>query len=493
MGARMPGLASRAVRGVAWLTLGGWGARVVQLVVLALLARVLAPSDFGLFAISSVFAALVGVLQDLGIPDALVQRAEIDPAHLDSAHAALVAIGGALAVLSWLTAPLVADLYGEPELTAVAQVLGVTFALSAPGLVPRSLMRRELRFDRIAGAWLAGSVAGGVAAVALAWRGHGALALAAGRAVECAVTSVGLRSSCGWRPTTRLVPARLRELVAFGVPVAGFRAINFANRHGDDLLIGWFLGPVWLGFYDVAYRVFRTGSNLLIEGAYSVGLPVFAQLAADRESLRRGYLQTTRALAAIATPAFLGLAAVAPDFVRLAFGAGWEPAVPVLRVLAFVGLLHAVQTASSPLLVATGRPGARLLFAGASAVANLVAFWIAVRFGIVAVALAFAIRAYLFAPLLQRLVAREIGVGTRELLASIAGPTGAALAMALVVLALNAWLAPQLALPARLAVSVGIGVALYAAGLGMAAPQLLRDWLHALRSLAQPAEPRTST
>jgi PST family polysaccharide transporter len=211
--------------------------------------------------------------------------------------------------------------------------------------------------------------------------------------------------------------------------------LNFFNRRSDDLLIGYFLGPVALGYYSVGYRVLRLLSRLVTTISGEVVFPTFSRLQGQPDRLRAAFYTATQLTGLVAIPIFVSVAVLAPGLVPAVFGNQWAPSVPVMQILAFIGILHSVFFFNRAVIMASGRPGWALALTAVSAVANVVAFSIAVRWGIVAVAAAFVIRAYVLSPLPILAVRRLIGLSLRRYLAQYyAAALGAVVMAALMVL-----------------------------------------------------------
>jgi PST family polysaccharide transporter len=225
-----------------------------------------------------------------------------------------------------------------------------------------------------------------------------------------AVRALLLWVVCGWRPGFNVSIKHFKELLSFGINVIGIELLGFLNRRTDYLLIGYFLGPIALGYYNVASKLLTIMTQLLTGTTTQVALPTFSKIQKETGRLRRAFYTATELTSLFAFPAFFGMAAVTPELVPALFGDQWYPSIPVMRVLALIGILQSVFFFNGPVLKAIGKPFLVLCLSTLSAVANIVAFTIAVRWGIVAVAAAFVIRGYLLAPIPLLVVRKFIGI-----------------------------------------------------------------------------------
>jgi O-antigen/teichoic acid export membrane protein len=425
-------LRQRAATGVFWSGLHSGGRQVISLVVFLVLARLLEPRQFGQIALAGVFLAFIQIFLDQGFADAIVQRANVEKAHLDSAFWATIGVAFVLIAVAVSSAGLVAAAFGEPVLAPVIQVLSASFLLGALASVQTAILRRRLLIKGLAARSLVAAVVGGVVGVAMAFLGFGVWSLVGQQLAGSAAAVIVLWRVSEWRPGVEVSRRHLGELWSFGINIVGINFVNFFNRRSGDLLIGYFLGPVALGYYSVGYRVLRLVSRLVTTISGEVVFPTFSRLRADPERLRAAFYTATQLTGLVSIPVFVSIAVLAPGLVPVLFGDQWAPSIPVMQILAFIGILQSVFFFNRAVIMASGRPGWALALTAVSGVANVVAFSIAVHWGIVAVAAAFVIRAYVLSPLPILAVRRLIGLSLRRYLAQYyAAGLGAAVMAAL--------------------------------------------------------------
>jgi O-antigen/teichoic acid export membrane protein len=474
-GGEAGGLGGRVARGLTWTVIHTWGGQALSLVVFVILARLLTPADFGLVALAVVFVALAQLIVDQGLGDALVQRREITPSHVDTAFWVAMATGAVLTVVAFVAAWPIAAAVDEPALVPVLQVLSVTFILSALTSIPIALLTRELAFRLLAIRAIASIVVGGIVGIAMAFAGFGVWALVGQQVAAAALSVVLLWSVTDWRPRLQASAEHFRQLFGFGIRVVGSDILGFVSRNADNFLIGVFLGVVPLGIYAVGYRILDTSQRLLINVARKVTFPAFSRLQHDPGRMRRAYLRATRAGSVLILPGYIGLALVAPELVVALFGATWTESGPVAAVLFLGGPMLGIQAFSGSLLYAAGHPDVVLRFRVITTVANVIGFAVAVPFGIVAVAAAFTIRGYVLLPLLLHWTRRFAGIEVGEYLRQVRGTTLATAVMAVALLALKLVVGDRLGAAALLGVEVGVGAVVFFAVLWLVERSLLVD------------------
>jgi O-antigen/teichoic acid export membrane protein len=481
-------LRQKAVKGVVWSAIQSWGRQAISFIVFALLARLLAPEVFGLVALAGVFLAFTQVFLDQGFADAIVQREHLDPEHLDTAFWTNLGIGLLLTLLGIAVAGLVADLFNQPQLTPIIRWLSLSFLLRALSAVQEAIFRRNLAFKPLAVRTLIAGAVGGLVGVTMAFMGFGVWSLVGQQLVDSLVQVIVLWLASDWRPRINFSAKHFKDLFSFGINVVGINILNFLNTRSDDLLIGYFLGPVALGYYSIAYRLLQIVTQLLIGVINGLAMPVFSRLQGEPEQLRKAFYSAIQLSSLVAFPAFLGLSVLAPELLVVLFGKQWAPSIPVMQILSLVGLLYAGFYFNGPVIMAVGKPTWNLGLTLLQAVCNVVAFAIAVRWGIVAVAAAYAIRSYLMAPITIWVVHHLVRIEIATYLRQYAAPLVGGLIMVIAILGTKHFLIDIVNSHTLLGISVVLGFLLYPATISLIAPKLFGRLIELFRS----AFPQTS-
>ena len=471
-----------ALRSALWVMVESWLVRLVSLVAFLVLARLLTPADFGLMALAGIYLTFCSFVIDQGFGTALVQRSDLQPGHLDAVFWAQIAIGMAIAALTFFGAGFVAGLFEEPGLAPVLRSLAAFPAITALVLVQQAQLRREMQFRALAIRHIVSAVAGAAIGIALAALGYGVWSLVAQMLGGAIVGLAILWRASTWRPRLAFSFRHLRELSAFGVSVFAHELVWTFAYQIDRLLLGRFAGAGPVGVYTVAQRLVSIIGEVLVVGLQGIVVPVFARVQHDREALLRGLFRAYRLIAFVAFPAFGGLALVAPELVPLLLGAKWIEAVPVVQASAVPTLLYALGFFLSNVLTAVGRPGLRLLLTTIQAVASAGLVMVALPRGPAAVALAMGAAALLAygvnAAMLWRLIGLDPFAYHRQ-----AWPAAAATLL----MAAALWaLAPSLAGWSNLATlgaKVAAGAAIYLAATALLARRQWREVIELARSL----------
>jgi PST family polysaccharide transporter len=359
---------------------------VLQILILAILARLITPDEFGVMSAALVIITFSKIFYQLGLGPAIVQRPRLEERHLRTAFSASVVFGLTLGVLVWLAAPLVASFFRMAELEPVLRVLSGIFPLLGLGLVSASQMERDLRFRWLAnrdvltfafGYGVVGVLAAraglGVWALVCAHFGHTILSLAALLIVR-PPRGVGFE----WRA--------FKELAYFGGGHTLARFGNFLAHQGDNIVVGRWLGPQALGFYGRAYQLMATPASLFAGVLDKVLFPTMSKVQHDVRRLASAYTRAIALVALVTLPAAVFLCVLAPEIVLIVLGPQWETVVPIVQVFAFGLLFRTSYRISDSITRATGAVYRRAWRQGVYAALVITGAWIGHHWGVIGVA-----------------------------------------------------------------------------------------------------------
>jgi PST family polysaccharide transporter len=380
-------LTHQTVAGLLWTAFGKGAYGVLQLVVVAILARHVSPSDFGVVSAAIGVIALSGIVSQLGMGPALVQRPELERRHIDTAFTASVIMDLMLGAAIWLAAPLASSFFRIANVEPVLRALAWVFPLQGLATVAESLMKRELRFRSLANLDVVSYGIGyGVVGIALALLGKGVWALVVAQIAQNVVKTAIL---LWWQPPRLLsVPDRnaFRQLMGFG---AGFTVAKIANQvaaQSDYFVVGRYLGPAALGYYGRAYNLMSAPASGFGTILDAVLFPAMARVQTDAQRLAAAYRRGIALIALLFLPASVALVLLAPEVVTVLLGPHWEPVVAPLQVFAAGMLFRTSSKISDSLTRATGavyrRAWRQILYAALVIGGS----WIGQHWGITAVA-----------------------------------------------------------------------------------------------------------
>lgn len=318
------------------------GARVALAAISAFsimwLARLLTPADFGLLAMVLSLTAFIGTFRDAGLPLATVYHEGIDHDQVSALWWVNVNVSALIAFAIAGLAPGLAWFYGEPRLTVITLVMSVITFGESLGVQHEALLMRQMRFATLSRIEVGSALAGFIAGVALALAGAGYWALVAQYGGLALTRSALLWAVCGWRPTSSiglalLRDARLRALLSYGLPHAGSRVLSHLGGHLDRILVGYFAGAVILGLYGGASRLAELPYRQIHSPLVGVAVATLSRLQHDGRTYRAHARTALLLVFTVSMPMLAFLFMEARSVVMLLLGDQWLAAVPLLRVL----------------------------------------------------------------------------------------------------------------------------------------------------------------
>jgi len=446
----------------------------VQLVLLAILARLLTPHDYGLIGMVLVFVALLATFQDLGLATVTIQRKDLTEAQHSTLFWLTLALGLLLTLLLAAASPLIARFYGEPILVPVCLLLSLGFVIASLGTQSMALLNRRMDFGAVAVAELGGLVAGGLIGIAAALAGLGVFALVAQRLAMTSITAALYVERARWRPGLPQRGVGVRSMMSFGGYLSGFNVLNYFTRNFDKILLGRFWGTTELGLYTRAYTLMTLPVQLVSAPMARVLAPALARLQDDPARFAEASISALRVITWASFPLGAGLALLADETILIVFGEQWLDAVPVYRVLCLAGLLQALLNVSGTFFVSRGKAREFFRWGLFASTATVIGFVPCIWYGGIGAAVGYTVVVYLTAPLLYWVVDRVVGLPLREVGRGLIGPAVATGLMSAALWHMKYQVLADWSVLARMICLVASGVLIYSA----LSPILARRALH---------------
>jgi len=469
------------IRGVAWTGAFRWITQILNWGITIVLARILTPSDYGLYGFTALYVGLVQLVNEFGLGAAIIRRRDLTEHQIAALGGLSVALGVGLWALSFPTAPLVADFFNSPDLVGPLILQSFLFVTTAIKVLPRSLMTRDMQFRRVAILDAGEQAIAGISMLTLALLGFGYWSLMAGMVIA---GFASMLLALYWRRHRLGWPRHWSEVasaVSFGSHVMIARLAWFSYSSGDNAVVGKRLGQTLLGSYVHAWTLASLPVDRITALVAQITPAVFSAVQNEPAKLRRYLIKITEGLALFTLPFALGLATVADLFVTVVLGVRWWPAIAPLALLAFYGGFRSLTATYPHVLQAVGESSRAMRYNLLGVVVLLPMFVAGSYFGLAGVAAAWLVGYPLVTWPMFRAVQRVTAMTLREYLEALRPAIVAVTSMMVAVAAVRS------AMPATWSEGTHLGVAVATGALTYTAVLLLgfRSRLNSLRALVR--------
>ena len=396
-----------------------YGNGALQIAAAIVLARLLAPEDFGLVAIVMVLTSFAPLLIDFGLGDATTQRSKITQGQVSGLFWLSSGIGLAVAVVVAACSPLIAWLYREPRLEPIALCTAITFVLSGLSNQHLALLRRTMQFGRIGKIQFLATLAGIAIAVVVAICGYGYWALVLRPITNSFCLAFGAWLACRWRPGFPAFDAEVKSMVRFGLHVVGFSVTYTLARAVDRIALGLFYRPDQVGYYQNAVTLYDNSIFSALIQMHTVGSAALSKLQSNPAALRGKYEAALSALAFFVMPLAAILSVTAEDLTVILLGEKWRAAGSLLSIIALRGIFQVVEGSQGWLHLSVGRADRWQNWGIVSLVVQVVAVLGGLPFGAKGVAMAVVIASLLIAVPSITYAGRPIGIGAAVVIRAV--------------------------------------------------------------------------
>lgn len=331
------------------------GAQLVSFVVSIVLARILAPEDYGTIALVTVFTAILQVFVDSGLGTALIQKKDADEIDFSSVFYFNFVVCLILYLGMFAAAPFIADFYSDVTLVPVIRILSLTIVISGVKGIQQAYVSRNMLFKRFFFSTIGGTIFSAVLGIAMAYAGFGIWALVAQQLSNTFIDTLILWITVRWRPTKSFSWTRLKYLLSFGWKLLVSSLLDTAYNNLRNLIIGKMYSSSDLAFYnqgDKFPKVIVTNINASID---SVLLPTMSSAQDDKERVKQMTRRAIKTSTYVMAPLMMGLAFCAEPIVSLVLTDKWLPCVPFLRIFCITYMFWPVHTANLNAINAMGR------------------------------------------------------------------------------------------------------------------------------------------
>ncbi len=333
-------LINKVATGVAWSVAEKLCSMLLQMVVSIVVARLLAPEDFGVMAILTFFTAVALVVVDSGFSQTLLRKKEPTNDDYKSVFIFNVAVSFTLYLLFVALSPLLARYYNLAVISGIAPVLFLLLPINALGIIQNTKLSREFRFGLLSRINFVASLIAGVAAIVVAMCGGGVWALVAQRLAQMATRSVLLWWLGEWRGEGSFSGRAWCEMAPFSFRLMSTDVVSAIYNNVAQLFIGKIYSPNTLGYFNQAQKIKDLPVQSAVLSVQSVTYPALAKIKDDTAKFAESFRKVLLINIFVMAPVAVGMSAVAEPLFKVLLGEKWLPTVPYFEVIALAGVFY---------------------------------------------------------------------------------------------------------------------------------------------------------
>ncbi len=388
-------LKDKSLLAILWVGLDKLGSSTVNFIVTIVLARLLAPEDFGIIAMVMIFFEFSVTFVDSGFSAALIREKEISEA--DKSTTFIFNFIGAILIyiILFFAAPHIAAFFKQDILILVVRILGLSLIIESFVIVQQASLSQQINFKTQAKVRVASILASGGIAVFLAWKGFGVYSLLVQILVKAGTNAVLLWILSPWRPSLRFHMDSFKKLFGFGSKLLLDGILEKFFDQIYKLLIGKYYAAATLGFFSQAGALVSLVVNNLFFTLQKVVYPVLSKLRDDLDRLKEGYSIFIRMASFVIFPALIVTGVMAESIVFILFGEKWLPSVPFVQLLCIAGVTSHFSVINGSMFLVLGRPELILYLSIFSYVITIIVIFIGIRYGVFGLVIGKVVAAYI--------------------------------------------------------------------------------------------------
>lgn len=342
-------------RALAFSYLDRYASFVVAVATSMIIARLLTPTEIGVYSITMVMIGFMGPFRELGASQYLIQKKVLTTDVIRSIWAIQLFLGLALALIIFFSRKIAASFYHNSEIGDIMAVLALNSLLIPFGALTMAWLTKQLRFDQLAIIRFGGSIAGSAGSIYFAWRGHGPISLAYGAfSSTLAMTLISFYyrpKHFPWMPGIK----EITKVIGFGTSMSGITLLHQAYDGAPELILGRLQGMYATGLFGRAQGLVNLFEKLVMDSVHSVLLPAFSKLNNEGQSLGDAFVKSVFMITAVGWTMLSFIAVMAHPAINLLYGSQWNNAVGMTRILCLAMCFILLIGTCPALLIAAGR------------------------------------------------------------------------------------------------------------------------------------------
>lgn len=451
-------------------------AQLVQWAATFMVIRILAPADYGLFAMTQVVVLLLNMLNGFGLASGLIQQKEITQLQIRQLFGMLILVNVVLAAIQLILAPLASAYYRQPMIGQMLYVQALIYLTTPFIALPYALLSRTMEFRKQARINITASIASAGSALGGALLGWGVWTLVFAPIVMFAVKAIGMSITVRWLVWPSFNFRGAGHLARYGALMAISQLFWFVESQADVFIAGRSFDPHLLGIYTTSLFLSQIFVSKVMPPLNEVAFSAYARIQHDEGAVARAFAGSVRIIMVAALPFYCGLAVTAEPLVLTLLGPKWAEAIPIVRLLCFAMPMRTLITLIAPACDARGRPGMSVQNGATGAIILVFSYLVGVQYGVIGLAVSWLVAYPFYLGICLHRSLPIIGVSAATVFDSILPSALAATGMAICVLLIDQVL-PLLAPPLRLGILVAAGGAIYSGWLALFSRSVIDELL----------------
>ena len=412
-------LKDKTAKGLFWGGVSNGIQQLLNLLFGIFLARLLTPADYGMVGMLTIFSALASILQEGGFISALTNRKKTEHKDYNAVFWFSLLMGISLYILLYFTAPLIADFYEQPELTALARLSFLGFLISSTNVAPRAYLFKHLKTKENAIISFLSLTLSGIVGITLAANGFAYWGIAIQSIAYTLSTTIFSYYFSGWYPSWKIDFTPIKEMIGYSSKLIVTHTFHIINANLFSVLLGKFYTEKEVGYFNQANKWNTMGYTTINGMITSVAQPVFASISEDKGYQLKALRKILRFTAFVSFPAMFGLSLTAPELITLAITDKWLPSAQIMQILCIGGAFLPISNLFSQLLLSRGHSSTYMWCTILLSTLQLLTATITYPYGLQTMLYAFVIVNTSWMFVWQHFVRREIGLTRLYLLKDI--------------------------------------------------------------------------
>ena len=389
---------SSTLTNLSWKFAERISSQLVSFVVSIVLARILAPSDYGAIAMVMIFVTLANVFVEGGFSSALIQKKDADKLDFSTVFYFSVVFSIILYAVLYISAPYISRFYGKDYeiLTPVLRVIGLQVIVFGVNSVQQAYVSRKMMFKKFFWSTLVGTIVSAAVGLIMAYSGYGIWALVGQQLTSAITNTVVLYLVTRKLPGLMFSFQRLKGLFGYGAKIMGTHLLIAVFNNVRSLVIGKLYSAKDLALFDKGGQFPSLLMNNINSSLGAVLFPKMSQEQDNRLRVKETIRNSIRFSSFIVMPLMLGLAACAEPFIRLLLTDKWVGCVPYLQLFCLTYMFYPLHTANMQAIKALGKSGIFLKLEIIKKTLELLSLFLVMRISVMAIAINMTILATLF-------------------------------------------------------------------------------------------------